>query len=160
MNKNDDTVFGSLSWIELIPDSPSPASRVGHSLTFLEGNLYLFGGKSEYAATNELYQYHTVANVWTKLQLSGPSPPRLFHHSTISHDRKLFVFGGSLLSQFSLWVFDFDVFEWSRYKTAEGGPMNRHSHSTVQKSGVVYMFGGYTHIGSESGELWTYNLGM
>ena len=32
--------------------------------------------------------------------------------------------------------------------------------STVEKSGVVYMFGGYTHIGAESAELWTYNLGM
>ncbi|XP_063693035.1 uncharacterized protein LOC134824948 isoform X2 [Bolinopsis microptera] len=159
MTKNADTKFGSLSWVELVPDSEdSPSSRSGHSLIFFEGSLYLFGGKDEYSASNELWQYHTEAAVWTKLSYSGKAPPRLFNHSAILYDKKVFIFGGSLGSSFSLWVFDFSVYEWEKYQTGENWPLNRHSQSVSILNNTVYMYGGYTYLGCESNELWTYDL--
>ena len=160
MTKNADTKFGSLSWVELVPDTTdSPSSRSGHSLVFFEGCLYLFGGKDEYSASNELWQYHTEATVWTKLSYSGRKPPRLYNHSAVLYDRKLFIFGGSLGSSFSLWVFDFSIFEWEKYESTLNWPDNRHSQSVATLNNMVYLYGGYTYLGLESEELWTYDLG-
>lgn len=159
MIKNADTKFGSLSWIEIVADSiESPSSRIGHSLIYFEGNLYLFGGKDEYSASSELWQYHVGASVWTKLSFSGRKPPRRFYHSSVLYDRKMFVFGGSLDSSFSLWVFDFNIFEWELYECDDSWPCNRHSQSLVLLNDNVYMYGGYTYLGTESDELWAYDL--
>ena len=160
MRKNADTKFGSLSWAEVVSDSnESPTSRVGHSLIYFDNNLYLFGGKDDYTASNELWQYHVTASVWTKLSFSGRKPPRRFNHNAILYDKKMFVFGGSLDSNFSLWVFDFTIFEWDMYECDDSWPCNRHSQSATLLNGHVYMYGGYTYLGSESDELWSYDLG-
>ncbi|KAL5247100.1 hypothetical protein ACHWQZ_G019085 [Mnemiopsis leidyi] len=159
MTKNADTKFGSLSWVELVPDSAeSPSSRCGHSLVYFEGCLYLFGGQDEYSASNELWQYHTEACVWTKLSYSGRKPPRLYNHSAVLYDRKFFVFGGSLGSSFSLWVFDFSLYEWEVYQTTAMWPDSRHSQSVAVVNNLAYMYGGYTYLGNESDELWAYDL--
>jgi len=160
MTKNADTKFGSLSWGEIISDSiECPSSRTGHSLTYFEGSLYLFGGKDDYSASNELWQYHIEARAWTKLTCSGPKPPRLYNHAAILYDRKIFVFGGSVGVNFSLWVFDFDVYEWSVYHGDENWPSNRHSQSVAVFNNHAYMYGGYTFLGTESDDLWCYDLG-
>lgn len=160
MTKNGDTKFGSLSWVELVPDSAeAPTSRAGHSLTYHDDCLYLFGGKDDYVASNELWQYHLTASVWTKLMYTGKRPPRLFNHSSIFYDRKIFIFGGSVGCSFSMWVFDFDVFEWQQYSTEGLCPTNRHSQSVSLYNNKVWLYGGYTSIGLESEELWVYDLG-
>lgn len=159
MTKNAETKFGSLSWVEVIPDSSDcPSSRSGHTLIFFEECLYLFGGKDEYSASNELWQYHIAASVWTKLSYSGKAPPRLYNHSAVLYDRKFFIFGGSLGSSFSLWVFDFSVYQWEKYPSRDNWPINRRSQSVTLLNNQVYMFGGYTYLGNESNELWRYEL--
>ena len=164
MSKNGtDIKFGSLSWAEVQSESSNaPSSRCGHALTFFEGNLYLFGGKDEFSASNELWQYHMVANSWNKLVVSGKNPPRVYHHKVTLYERKIFVFGGSISLVLPLWVFDFDVFEWEQYSAPENQawPSGRHSHSIAKYNHVVMMYGGFNFLGVESNELWKYDLGM
>jgi len=150
----------SLSWCEVfVEGADRPSSREGHTLSYFEGSLYLFGGRDVYCTTSELWQYHIEAAVWTKWVLSGTPPPRLEHHASLLYDRKMFLFGGSLLSDSVLWVFDFDLFEWNKYSFKKGeAPSNRHSHTLTSCNNLVYLYGGYTTLGLESDELWQYDI--
>ena len=75
MKDNADTKFGSLSWVEVIPDSARatlPSSRSGHSVVFFEGQI-------KYRNVEQYYRLFLLAR-YAQLSLWGPGPSTIIKY--------------------------------------------------------------------------------
>lgn len=72
-----------------------PAPRAGMSLTYVRGQLFLFGGSGHATKCfNDLHVYDPKAGVWWCPQLADV-PDRRAGHVAARADRRLVIFGGS-----------------------------------------------------------------
>ena len=79
------------SWKEL--DVPlQPTARSGHSLTAVDGALYLFGGQEDGSgARNDLYRWAGMAIGWSSVSPEGQPPAARTNHATAAYDGLLYV---------------------------------------------------------------------
>ncbi|KAJ3173155.1 hypothetical protein HDU88_004616 [Geranomyces variabilis] len=87
-----DTMF----WIQVstATQTPSPPPRLGHTLTAVSTNVYLFGGLNGEVAYNDLWVFDTVSRTWTLLQTSGDIPSARSAHTATAYGTDIYIFGG------------------------------------------------------------------
>ncbi|KAJ0402836.1 hypothetical protein P43SY_007378 [Pythium insidiosum] len=99
-----------LRFDDALPWRRRPSARRGHSLTALDGFLYLFGGFSDgYACnqahkaacvvsrgvSNELWRLDPPTSTWLELSVVGPRPVAREKHSMAVVSNRLLLFGGA-----------------------------------------------------------------
>ena len=151
--------FPSFQWNQLdIPMLP----RKGHSITHVNGNLYLFGGCfNETLCFNDLYVFDTKLKSWDKIPLQGDIPsPRRFH-SAVEFGYQLIIYGGESSTGLKndLYSFDTTTGRWTHIHLPEG-PLTKigiSGHGVVAYNDTLIIFGGYTEVGY-SNRLYKINL--
>lgn len=90
----------TLAWSKPECKGEVPAPRSEHTMTAIDGLLYLFGGEGEATTMtyNDVHVLDPTSWTWTKLKFSGPQPKARYGHQAAAHDDWLIVFGGLALS--------------------------------------------------------------
>ena len=79
------------------PRAPAPSERAGHAAVFLDGNLYVFGGKDDdNQKLNDLWRFNLSERTWTKLTVDQDHtvPMARSGHSANLYEGYMCVFGG------------------------------------------------------------------
>lgn len=66
-----------------VPFTAGPGARRDHSLTLNtdDGRIYLFGGRANGAADNQLWAFDPTSAAWTQIQTAGALPEARFAHN-------------------------------------------------------------------------------
>jgi hypothetical protein len=105
-------------WIALATSAARPAARRDHSLTFDadRGLLYLFGGRAQGVALDDLWTFDLATAAWSEASLAGAKPPARFGHNAFydAVQRRLVVAMGQAGSTFfnDVWAFDPATLSW------------------------------------------------
>lgn len=88
-------------WSEVKTNGPGPGKRYGHTLTYLNPNIFVFGGNLGTKITNDIWTINIEDNKleWFKFEQGNDSPPPRMYHSfsTCNYGTAkgmLIVFGG------------------------------------------------------------------
>ncbi|KJE92703.1 hypothetical protein CAOG_03617 [Capsaspora owczarzaki ATCC 30864] len=151
------------TWIARTNSTSSLSVRYGHSLTLLDGSLYLFGGTtndvSNTASEDTYAEYfgdlHVAATTgpdayaWKKIEQQGDLPKEREGHTTNAFAGQLYLFGGSAdhetnLSFNTVHSFNPATNAWTLCKPAGSLPKPRLNHTATDFGvGKVLVFGGY-----------------
>lgn len=143
----------SLRWIALsIPESGSqqyfsaPFQRYGHTAVPYGELIYIWGGRNDISACNQLFCFNTVTLQWSKPKTQGQAPGARDGHSSCVINSKMYIFGGyeEELDQFSqdVYVLDFKTMIWHHIKAKGRPPRRRDFHSATAIGQYMYIFGG------------------
>jgi N-acetylneuraminic acid mutarotase len=152
-------------WIPVTPTGDVPPAVVGHTLVEIQGEFYLFGGKSADSRSvllNEIHKFTPSQNKWTKeTPVNAPPDPRE-GHTAVVHNRKMYVFfgQGNAGDLKDVWAYNPAEKSWEKQTTPSTYlPQGRIQHGTVVLGNIVYVFGGREGSGNKIfGDLWAYNL--
>eukprot|EP01116_Phalansterium_solitarium_P003899 TRINITY_DN14736_c0_g1_i1.p1 TRINITY_DN14736_c0_g1~~TRINITY_DN14736_c0_g1_i1.p1 ORF type:complete len:616 (+),score=156.43 TRINITY_DN14736_c0_g1_i1:213-2060(+) len=142
-----------------------PLPRGGHSATFIENVMFVFGG-STYNRPNgttkeapltqvqdDLHVFDSSSRTWSKLGptpagFSGTPPSPRYAHTATAVGKRLVVFGGFNGSRYldDVHVLDVERMQWSSPQVKGAIPAARYAHSatlvTIGNSRKLYVFGG------------------
>lgn len=136
--------------------SKGPGERHQHTTTVIEGQMYVYGGRSVGTGgfLNDLWVYDPTVDTWTELTAS---PETRSSHSAAAINGKMYVFGGvggtPVAYLNDLWAYDPATDGWSQLAS---GPPTLRDHSAVAINGLMYVFGGYDGSGRLN-DLWVYD---
>jgi hypothetical protein len=106
-------------WTALVSSAAHPAARRDHSLTFDadRGLLYLFGGRAQGVALDDLWTFDLATAAWSEISLAGAKPQARFGHNAFydAASRRLVVALGQAGPTFfnDVWVFDPGISSWA-----------------------------------------------
>jgi hypothetical protein len=105
-------------WITLATSAVRPAARRDHSLTFDadRGLVYLFGGRAQGNALDDLWTFDLATAAWSEVSLAGAKPHARFGHNAVYDgvQRRLVVAMGQAGSTFfnDVWAYDPATSAW------------------------------------------------
>jgi len=160
----------SFAWIRLAAASldalevPTTApNTVGHSLTSVDGRLYLFGGGGFTTTyeSNQLWEFHPAGNNWSQVEVTGTLPTPRRGHAAVPLGHELFVFGGYNSTEGVLndiWAYDPKTSQWRQALQDTPLPGGRANHSAVSSpDGYVYLYGGSSNPPVGLDTMWRYD---
>lgn len=121
-----------------------------HSLTALNGNIYVFGGETSIRnnpVRDNLFVYSPLTDTWTTLT---SAPVGRSHHSAVALNGKMYIYGGydgrrgssnSRVVSETLYVYDPLEDSW---ESKASSPEERRGSSLVVLNGKIYAYGGWT----------------
>jgi len=118
--------------------------RAYHSAAIHDaGIVVIFGGYTQAGLTNEVLLLDTVNAHWGHPTTIGNIPSPRKHHSFNRVGKLLYAFGGETTEGVSKELFSLDMHKkrWEKVES-EGGPLNRHGHSTCAHGDFIYLSGG------------------
>jgi hypothetical protein len=145
-------------WVEVRLRGEIPAARLGHSLTNVDGRIFMFGGlgngarvapeahklESVRAPFNEIWEFDAGAARFDEITPMNAAPPARDHHTAVSSMGKLWIFFG--FGQFGalgdVWSYDPATKAFAEMPDAPQMPGPRAFHSTVAVGDKIYLFGG------------------
>jgi len=148
------------SW-QQIQTTTTPEASQYHSLDYINGQIYLFGG--EYVSTsvnslnslvafrgnslNDLWEYDEGNNTWEENSTLGPSPSSRKYHATATSNGKLYVFGGQEATDIAsdVWEYTPETNTWVQLEVGgDTSPLhNRLFHrATAGEDDKIYISGG------------------
>eukprot|EP00929_Paragymnodinium_shiwhaense_P067970 TRINITY_DN34164_c0_g1_i1.p1 TRINITY_DN34164_c0_g1~~TRINITY_DN34164_c0_g1_i1.p1 ORF type:complete len:761 (-),score=189.76 TRINITY_DN34164_c0_g1_i1:75-2357(-) len=137
------------TWTQPASTGPVPAARSGHTFTYIDRKLVLFGGYTEKGrAESDVHAYDPEAQHWMRLDAWGPPPSSRYAHSAVRHGHDLVVAGGCDVSDeravcFSdVWSLNLNDLRWSQRSTDAVTWFPREGHSAVFVRGRMFAFGG------------------
>ncbi|RIB16112.1 hypothetical protein C2G38_1536638 [Gigaspora rosea] len=131
----------------------NPFPRNGHSVSdTINNEIFFFGGFVNEKATNELFVIDiNDLNVVPVTTVSGDIPRPRSHHTQITVENKILVFGGGS-ERFgdklddNIYIFDTETKYWTKRSLKGRPPNGLIGHSISLIGSVVYMFGGQNGI--------------
>ncbi|KEY68688.1 hypothetical protein S7711_00562 [Stachybotrys chartarum IBT 7711] len=168
----DETLYllntSTRQWSRALPAGPRPSGRYGHSLNILGSKIFIFGGQVEGFFMNDLSafdlnQLQMPNNRW-EILLHGDTSPKVpaarTNHSMITHEDKMYLFGGTNGFQWfnDVWCYDPAVNKWSQLDCRGYIPCPREGHAASLVGDVMYVFGGRTEEGTDLGDLAAFKI--
>uniref|UniRef100_A0A914V7H2 Uncharacterized protein n=1 Tax=Plectus sambesii TaxID=2011161 RepID=A0A914V7H2_9BILA len=141
------------------PSMPAPGSRRGHSLTYINNCLYLYGGYIDmHGSTDSLWQFHCDSQQWSLLSIDD-GPNGRHGHSAVAFNGCLYVYGGlsDLRAKGDFWKFDIAAQKWEVLR-AIVHPTARFGHSCCVTRTRMFLFGGEDGNGNRKDDLWCYDF--
>lgn len=154
------------SWQQLSPSS-TPGTRVYHTLTNVNGTIYLFGGfgsantrNVRNDVINDVWAFDRANSNWSKQTPSNPPSPRQYQAAAESGGT-LYVFGGQgsggdVVNE--LWAFDRGNNIWSAIETLGTPPPGLSAAKMVALNGVLYIVFGANDNWRASNVVYRYDI--
>eukprot|EP00698_Gefionella_okellyi_P004487 TRINITY_DN14125_c0_g1_i1.p1 TRINITY_DN14125_c0_g1~~TRINITY_DN14125_c0_g1_i1.p1 ORF type:complete len:337 (-),score=20.43 TRINITY_DN14125_c0_g1_i1:17-994(-) len=126
-----------------------PAARGGHTMVFVENQIFMFGGHARAGGDStyygDLWTVDADGNNWGSGKMRGVLPePRAFHTATAVEDKMVVIGGrGKDNKTFTkVHFYDTDQKWWEQMTLLGQPPEPRYMHSTVLIGSQLYVFGG------------------
>ncbi|OMJ77429.1 hypothetical protein SteCoe_22988 [Stentor coeruleus] len=139
----------------------SPEKRSHASMTAINGELYLFGGKTLNTLYNNMWVFNIEKEKWRVQSMSGELPTPRHSHAVDSDGDALVLFGGEDISGFrnDLFIYNSLNSDWKKLIPNSGIiPRSIKGACLALKFPIIYIYGGITESGL-SGELWQFDIG-
>jgi len=152
------SIWAEDGWQQSQPSGTIPDGRIGHSMVYLNGKAYIFGGSSTTSRVelNDLFAYNIDNGEWEAILPSNPPPARK-GHSAVAYNNKMYVLFGENSSGYlnDVWVYDAAAKTWTQ-KTAATASARAYQSATLIDNTVIF-FGGRnaTEVFKDT---WSYNL--
>ena len=158
--------FNTLQFKEIVQSKGSeavPSAMYGHSLSYYQGSLYLFGGTEGFAFSKKFVRFDLVTKTWEQIvvaqagqsriqnSLQSNSPDEMYKHlAVVAHSggvSRLVVFGGENGAKRFETVHEFNFAEkkWSAVNANNIQFLKArfaHSAAIAHGNGKVYIYGG------------------
>lgn len=111
-------------------------SRDCQSATTASNQMYVFGGNSSSAKTNDVFRYDPAADTWVKVATQGTPPDSRAFSSMTTEGSSLWIFGGednNAVAFKDTWEFDTITNTWKRRSDMPLG-VTRASAATIQRN--------------------------
>jgi hypothetical protein len=172
------------AWEEIPLTGANPGPRFAHTLTDVDGTIYLFGGAGSTDFTtqfNDLWRYDPAARSFVKVEPANAPPPARHAHVAAAAEGKLFVLFGlnrqrGVLND--IWSFDPATNLWqqrpslpgdrrtdSKTNLIPGTPPGRIYTSITSVTGLgdpppvlFIVFAGIDDAGEPVGDTWAYSV--
>ena len=143
----------------LSDDYFGPLSRAEHSMVFINGYFYVFGGVNNQEILGDFWKYEESSDTWTEIE--GELIGRRMGHACAAYSDIMVIWGGQnevgLLSDAK--VYNAFSGTWKSIEiTSDLVPAPRKNHCAAMVKNKVYLYGGTTQSGLSS-ELWKLDLG-
>uniref|UniRef100_A0A060T8I2 ARAD1C37268p n=1 Tax=Blastobotrys adeninivorans TaxID=409370 RepID=A0A060T8I2_BLAAD len=160
----DDNLYllntSTFKWTVTTPVGKRPSGRYGHSISTIGSKVYIFGGQLDDYFFDDLVAYDltTLRNPdskWEFIQPNSSSPPPRTNHTIISHQDKLYLFGGTdgKLWYSDTWCYDPQENTWTMLECSGFIPAPCEGHSATIIGDIMYVFGGRSSQGKDIGTL-------
>lgn len=143
--------------------NPPPQARFGHSFTYIDNRIYLFGGLAKYTNyskqntfkyLNDLYvlelKAHPHLYQWEKPMTCGKGPSPRESHTTVAYTPtngdgpKLIIYGGmNGMRLGDIYILDINSMTWNNPVINGIPPLPRSLHSSTVINKKMYVFGGW-----------------
>eukprot|EP01012_Entosiphon_sulcatum_P012009 TRINITY_DN17474_c0_g1_i1.p1 TRINITY_DN17474_c0_g1~~TRINITY_DN17474_c0_g1_i1.p1 ORF type:complete len:445 (-),score=43.60 TRINITY_DN17474_c0_g1_i1:10-1344(-) len=137
--------LSNVKWNE-ITAFPAPRGRAGHSfVTGTDRRLWSFGGADgSQSYFNDLWSFDTASSSWNEEIPTGRPPCERAGHSAVTHDGKMWVFGGesNVFCLNDLHFLDFQTLKWTHVQVSGVVPAPRGGHSCAVHTNSLWIFGG------------------
>jgi N-acetylneuraminic acid mutarotase len=113
--------------------------------------MFLFGGcwgtrweRRSPANFDDIVELNLRTQLWTRIEVPGPIPNGVSHHSAVVHGNTVVIFGGKSDAkiQNQIFVYDFELRRWNTPKVDGQIPPRRYRHTCVIQDQIIYLFGG------------------
>ncbi|CAF0863690.1 unnamed protein product [Rotaria sordida] len=144
--------------------SSLPCARLGHTLTYVDGKYYLFGGLANDSKDpkqnvprylNDLYtlEYKSNNYSWEQPIIRSMQPIERESHSCVSYRAqienrsKLIIYGGMNGHRLGdIWSYYLDLSQWTQITASGLAPQPRSLHSSVVLGHRMFVFGGWVPL--------------
>ena len=153
-----------------------PEARCGHSITKVDGEIYMYGGsttiieyknseKNERVVLGSLWQWDESQKEWAKKKPANFPLPRSSHSANSNNKNgtdKLYIFFGTDSiggTHSDIWSYDPATNIWNQEPSSGSqipDPRQLHTSSTIN-GGNILVFGGITQDGGIDGNTWIYD---
>ncbi|CAH3033959.1 unnamed protein product [Porites lobata] len=142
--------------------SEAPSRRYAHTMIAYNTSLYVFGGRINQQATNELWLFDTQTLCWMLLPSLGDSPFAVAGHTaTLVNSKMIVLFGYGPLRGYTDKVqeYNLDTGRWSvhRVPTDIIRPLYGHSTAYHPIHNLLYVHGGVYESSELAKDLTSYN---
>ncbi|OMJ70696.1 hypothetical protein SteCoe_31256 [Stentor coeruleus] len=139
----------------------SPENRYSGSLSIVNGEFYLFGGKTKNKLLNDLWIYNVESFQWSKKNNLGFFPSARFLHAADSQGDAIIIWGGEDSSGLKndLFIFNALTNYWGELIPRSSEiPSAAKGACLVSQIPLIFLYGGLTSSGI-SKELWIFFMG-
>ncbi|OMJ89069.1 hypothetical protein SteCoe_8895 [Stentor coeruleus] len=139
----------------------SPDGRYSGTMSVINTNFYLFGGKSSKQLFNDMWIFHSDLLYWESANIAGEIPSARYKHSAYAEGDAIVLWGGIDSQGFKndLYIFNALTNYWSQLIPSSSViPRPAKGACIVSRIPKIYIYGGVTSSGY-SGELWEFDMG-
>lgn len=147
----------ALKWTTASISGRKPVGRYGHSISTVGSVLYTFGGQLNDTFFDDLISYdlttlQSPGSHWNFITPASSSPPARTNHTVITHNDKLYLFGGTDGKRWynDTWCYDPAFNTWTELKCTGFVPEPCEGHAATIVGDIMYVLGGRS---SESKDL-------
>lgn len=155
-------------WEEIEQNGDRPPTCCNFPIAVARDCMYVFSGQSGLQITNALFEFHFKTKTWRRitnehiLRITPERPARRYGHTMVTHDRFLYVFGGSADSTLpnDLHCYDLDSQVWSNIIPESDSqiPSGRVFHAAAVIGDSMYVFGGTVDNNVRSGDMYRFQF--
>ncbi|KAF5099674.1 hypothetical protein D0Z00_001557 [Geotrichum galactomycetum] len=150
----------ALKWTTASISGRKPIGRYGHTISTVGSVLYIFGGQLNDTFFDDLISYDLTTlqspnSHWNFIKPASPSPPARTNHTVITHDDKLYLFGGTDGKNWynDTWCYDPAFNTWKELNCTGFVPEPCEGHAATIVGDIMYVFGGRSRESKDLGLL-------
>lgn len=153
-----------IGWSQQPATDPAPAPREDHTWTITPdgATAYLFGGRDQASAYDDLWAYSLATGAWSLVTPSGETPSGRFGHNAAWADGiGLVIFAGQAGADFfnDLWAYDAASNAWRSLPTSGALPVARYgSCAAIGPDGRLWISHGFTSEGQRFADTRAYDF--
>lgn len=135
-----------------------PPARQYHSMSSINGALYVFGGIGSESILSDMWSLD-INQIWKSIDMTGDSPPGRYGHAYASDGDMIYIWGGTSSLGY---LNDFYIFttlnnSWTSINPSGTMPSPKTGACLALNIPNIYIFGGNSNAGLTN-ELWVYSL--
>lgn len=150
----------ALKWTTAGIPGRKPTGRYGHTISTVGSVLYIFGGQLNDTFFDDLISYdlttlQSPSSHWNFIKPTSPTPPGRTNHTVITHNDKLYLFGGTDGKNWynDTWCYDPAFNTWKELNCTGFIPEACEGHAATIVGDIMYVFGGRSRESKDLGLL-------